>query len=309
MEPRRDPASSTAFQTEMANLWGAFGADSECGTLRAVLMHRPGPEIELVDGSNYDDWLYFAPVDAKRLRAQFDRLVEVYHENGVTVHFVEGQRTDRPNAMFVRDLMFMATEGAILARPGHAARRGEERAVGATLAGLGAPIARTVAGDGTFDGACAMMVDHDIALVAVSSRTNREGADQVADQLRAMGVSHIIRCSVPVNQIHLDGCMNVVDRRKVIISPWQMPFEATQALRDLGVTLIESTVLDGIPGMGLNFVALQPGKVVMPAGFPESERLLERHGIEAIRVEIDEVARAGGEMHCLTGIVRRDPLD
>ncbi len=298
----------TGFQREMAEIWGAVGADSECGVLKSVLMHRPGQELALVDGTNYAQHLFLAPVDARRLRQQWESLVEVYADNGVTVHLVEGQREDRPNAMFVRDLVFTATEGAVLARPGHPVRRGEERAVAATLAALGVPIARTVCGDGTFDGACAMMVRPDLVLVATSTRTNPDGAQQVADTLTAMGVDKVVRLDVPYDQIHLDGCMNVVDRNTVVFSPWQMPSLAVRALESHGVRMVPATVLDEVPGMGLNFVALRPGKVVMPAGHPESRKLLDRIGVEAIEVEVDEIARAGGEMHCLTGIVRREPL-
>jgi arginine deiminase len=305
----RQTGPTTAFQHDLAALWGVVGADSECGPLRTVLMHRPGPELRLVTPANFQDWLFFEAVDQERLVAQFDQLVEVYRSHGVDVVFVEGQREDLPNALFVRDLLFMATEGAILARPGHRVRRGEEKAVGATLARRGVPILRTVAGDGTFDGASALMVDRDLAVVAVSSRTNAEGADQVADQLARMGVSHVIRCAVPVNQIHLDGCMNVVDRRTVVINPWQMPFDAVEELRRLDVRIIEAEVLDAVPGMGINFVALAPGRVVMPTGYPASRRLLERHHIEAVEVDVSEIEKAGGAMHCLTGVIRRDPLD
>ncbi len=31
---------------EIGSVWAEFGVGSECGTLRAVLMHRPGPEID-----------------------------------------------------------------------------------------------------------------------------------------------------------------------------------------------------------------------------------------------------------------------
>ena len=170
------------------------------------------------------------------------------------------------------------------------------------------PIARTVCGDGTFDGACAMMVRPDLALIATSTRTNPDGAQQVADARTAMGVDNVIRVHVPYGQIHLDGCMNVVNRNTVVFSPWRMPSLAVHELESHGVRMVPATVLDEVAGMGLNFVALRPGKVVMPAGFPESRKLLDRIGVEAIAVAVDDIGRAGGEMHRLTGVVRREPL-
>ncbi len=296
------------FEDEMENLWGPYGADSECGVLRQVLMHVPGDELALVSRDNFEDWLFMEMVDADRLRAQVQNLIRVYESHGVDVRLVQKQRSDRPNAMFVRDLMLTTHQGVVLARPGHPVRRGEERAVAETLATLGMPILRSIAGEGTYDGACAMLVDRDLALVATSPRTNQAGADQVADALAAIGVGTVIRCSTPWNQIHLDGCMNVVDRRTVVINPWQMPYDAVTALKTADVRIIEATALDELPGAGLNFVAIRPGFVIIPEGFPASERLLKAHGIEFEAVAVDEVLKAGGEMHCLTGVLRRDPL-
>ncbi len=304
VEPRR----SVEFEDEMESMWGLYGADSECGVLRQVLMHVPGEELSLVTRDNFEDWLFIEMVDADRLRGQIENLMGVYRSHGVEVRLVEHQREDRPNAMFLRDLMFTTHQGVILARPGHPARRGEERAVAQTLAGLGMPILRSIAGNGTYDGACAMLVDRDLGIVATSPRTNQAGADQVADALSAIGVGTVIRCSTPWNQIHLDGCMNVVDRRTVVINPWQMPYDAVAALKAAGVRIIEATALDELPGAGLNFVAIRPGFVIIPEGFSASERMLKTHGIEFEAVPVDEVLKAGGEMHCLTGVLRRDPL-
>jgi len=34
------------MREEMTQIWGDWGCSSECGKLKAVLLHRPGPEIE-----------------------------------------------------------------------------------------------------------------------------------------------------------------------------------------------------------------------------------------------------------------------
>jgi len=298
----------TSFQAEMADLWACSGADSECGRLRSVLMHRPGPELDRVDAQNHRDWLFPEPVDPARLRDQFDALVAAYQDLGVEVHLVEGQRLDRPNALFVRDLLFMTTEGAIVARPGHPRRRGEERAVAATLARMGVPILRTVAGEGTFDAASAMLVNPDVAIVGTSTRTNAEGADQVADQLARMGVRHVLRCTVPASQLHLDGVMAVVDRGLMVVNRWQMPFDLWQALEALDIRVVAVDAPDEVFQLGLNMVAVAPGRVVMSSGYPKIRAVLEHEGVEAVEVDTSEIRKAGGAMHCLTGVIRRDPI-
>ncbi len=57
MPDRSDPLEHAAYggpgwqprvrslREEANGIWGSFGIDSEYGTLRSVLLHRPGPEI------------------------------------------------------------------------------------------------------------------------------------------------------------------------------------------------------------------------------------------------------------------------
>lgn len=171
--------SEQPFSNEIKELWGNWYCDSEVGKLRAVLMHRPGKEIEGITSENFHDFRFRAPINPERARKQHDDLANVYRTHGVEVHYIEGQRTDRPNAMFMRDLMFMTPEGAIVCRPAIPARRGEEKAVAKTLASLGVPIIKTINGDGYFEGASAMWINRETVIIGTGSRTNESGACQV----------------------------------------------------------------------------------------------------------------------------------
>ena len=133
----------TTITEDMSSIWGDWGVCSEVDKLKAVLMRRPGKEVE-----NFD-WKaarFRAPIDPEKFRAQHDALADVYRAHGVQVHYVDEQRGDRPNALFCRDLVFMTPEGAIVTRPATEARRGEERYAAKKLADLGVPINRTADG-------------------------------------------------------------------------------------------------------------------------------------------------------------------
>lgn len=301
------PAPET-FSEDQEALWGPWYCDSEVGVLRDVLMHRPGPELEMITPDSYHEHLYDAPVNATRFREQFEALVRTYRAEGVRVHFVEGQRTDKPNAVYVRDLLTMTPEGAILSRPATRQRRGEERAVAATLLSLGVPILQTVHGSGTFEGSNVMWLDRTTCLLGTSSRTNAEGARQVRQELETLGVTSILDVQVPYGQIHVDGYISVFDRRRALISPWLITWDLRQQLLNMGYTLVEAQNLDEVGRLGTNFVTLAPGKVLMPDGFPQSRRLLEQEGVEVVLVEMDEIMRGGGAVHCMTSFLRRDPV-
>ncbi|UCZ52775.1 amidinotransferase [Bacillus shivajii] len=302
--------SEQTFSDEIKELWGDWYCDSEVGKLRAVLMHRPGQEIEGITEDNFEKYRFRAPINPSRARQQQDALADVYRAHGVDVYYVNDQRTDRPNAMFMRDLMFMTPEGAIVCRPAIPSRRGEEKAVAKTLASLGVPIIKTINGDGYFEGASAMWVDRDTVIIGTGSRTNESGANQVEAELRNIGVKNIIRTQIPYGSIHLDGYMNMADKNKLVVFPWHVTYDCAKQLLDLGIELIELTNIDELKqGMGMNFVALEPGKVVSPTGCPETKSLLESHGIEVIEVELDEIMNGWGAVHCMTGFLKRDPIN
>lgn len=197
--------SETSFEEEMNDFWGDWYCDSEIGRLRAVMMRRPGKEIEGVTHANYAQFRWKAPMDPEKARREHEMLAQIYRDHGVSVYDVGKQRDDRPNALYVRDQVFMTPEGAIVCRNGLSARRGEERYAAEALARLGVPIVRTINGDGYFEGACAIWVDRETVIIGTGSRSNRSGVEQVEYELRNMGVTNIIRTQIPYGSIHLDG--------------------------------------------------------------------------------------------------------
>ena len=58
--------------------------------------------------------------------------------------------------------------------------------------------------------------------------------------------------------------------------------------------------------LGMNFVTLSPGKIVMPSGAPEIKAKLAASGIEAHEIDVSEYLKGAGGLACLTGILRRD---
>ena len=164
-----------SMRDDMAEAWGEWGVSSECGRLHAVLLRRPGPELDAIE--DFDAVQMRAGLDPDLARRQHDALAAAYRACGVEVYYVERGRIDKPNSMFVRDLMLMTPEGAIVTRPASTVRAGEERLVAEALARAGVPILMTVHGGGTFEGADVAWVDRDLCFLAEGLRTNEEGAN------------------------------------------------------------------------------------------------------------------------------------
>jgi N-dimethylarginine dimethylaminohydrolase len=58
--------------------------------------------------------------------------------------------------------------------------------------------------------------------------------------------------------------------------------------------------------LAINFVALEPGKIVMTKGNPRTQELLEESGINVITVDFDEILKGFGAIHCCTAFLKRD---
>ncbi len=296
-----------SMREDMIENWGDWGVASECGRLRAVLLRRPGPELdEIVD---FDAVQMRADLRPALAREQHDALAAAYRSHGVAVHYVERGRPDKPNSFFIRDLMLMTPEGAIVTRPASTVRAGEERLVAEALARIGVPILMSVHGRGTFEGADVVWVDRDLCFLAEGLRTNRAGADQVERMLHEIGVAEVVRVGLPYGAMHLDGLLNILDRDLAVVWPRRTPFAVVATLRERGFRLIEvEDEREAQECLPLNFVALAPGEVLMPAGATRMQAAYEAAGVRCQTVEIGELIKAGGGIHCMTGFLKRDDV-
>ncbi len=202
-------ARTRTLRHEIGELWGLCGVETEWAPLRAVLLHRPGPELARLTDPDAAQML--DRLDAARASRQHDAIAQAYRDAGVTVHYVEPPTSPSPNLMFVADLLFMTPEGAVLSRPASTVRAGEERWVARRLAELGIPILRCVRGSGVFEGADAAWIDPQTVLLATGLRTNAEGAAQVTSLLHEMGVE-VVPVGLPYGAMHLMGTLRFPDR-------------------------------------------------------------------------------------------------
>ena len=293
----------TWFEADMPQYWGDWGVYSEVEKLKACLMRRPGREVEQFDAQamRFTD----QPLDVELMRQQHDAVAHIYRQHGVAVHYVEEQREDRPNAVYCRDLMFMTPEGAILSRPGMAARRGEERYLALALAKIGVPIVRTINGDGFFEGANAMWVDRRTCVLSTGIRCNQSGYDQVATELRRQGVTDILHMQLPYSNIHIDGLMNAASNDVILGHVSQIPYDVLDALKKKGYKILEAPSLTEVKELAVNFVALEPGHILMAQGTPRTQELLENNGIRVTTVDVSEIIKGRGSLHCITAFLKR----
>lgn len=315
-----EPEPAFESESEMSAIWGrAWGVDNDVGKLRAVMVHRPGPEMDVVDPSqriesigsfgNIEEGWYFqseSVPDFDDMRAQHDTLVAALKAEGVEVYEVQGVTGGRLKSCYTRDPFVMVKGGAIISRMGARIRRGEVLAITRTLAELGIPILRTLSGTAMFEGGSFAWLDSKTAVMGCGIRVNREAARQVGEVLASQGVE-LLAIDLPGHDIHIDGQFLMVDRDLALIDQMRLPYSFLTELKDRGIRTIEISPADN-PSI-INSLAVEPGRLIMPEGATnETLDKLAAAGVTWTTIAYEKMMLNGGGIHCSTMPLIRDSV-
>ncbi|MCD6474991.1 MAG: hypothetical protein J7K85_01850 [Anaerolineaceae bacterium] len=297
-------------ERQAGRFWSPAGVSSEFKALKQVVLFAPHPATPAVIDLNKAQ--HIGVIDFKRLNAEIQTLASVYSNLGITVHWIDPVRLEHAerewfyNLFFVRDLFFMTPEGAIISRMGSLVRAGEEKHIAKTLSALGIPILRTITGKGTFEGADALWLRDDLVLIGVGNRTNQAGFNQVAACLAEQSVQ-VKQVRMPNVIQHLLGMLQIVDRNLAVIRREIFPKKLEEFLLGENIKLIRLQESEDVKRQqAMNFVTVAPRKIVMAAGNPETNGILQNGGIEVLaEVEVPELMKGAGGIACATGILER----
>jgi N-dimethylarginine dimethylaminohydrolase len=314
------PLAEPPFENaeELERVWGArWGADSEVGRLRAVLVRRPGSELERIRADGWDEslgalvdpdegwyWESESAPDLGLVGAQYEGLVAALEAEGVAVHYAEAADERFSKAMYMRDPLVTVPGGAIIGRLAPRMRRGEEQSVARAVAGLGLPILRTIGGTGLVEGGSFAKLTPTVAAFGTSIRCNDEGARQLGEALRPLAIELMV---VPLGgfTIHLDAAFGMVDVDKALVHAPGVPFSFLERLSELG---IEAIWCHPDELWAINSLVLAPGRVLMCEGCPWTSERLESRGVEVVAIPYDEIQKNGGGIHCSTMELIRDDV-
>jgi len=121
--------------------------------------------------------------DFERACRQHEAYVQALRDLGLTVTVLDAL-SDFPDAHFIEDTAVVTPHVAVITRPGHPDRRGEEESIAPILA-MHRPLAHIIA-PGTVDGGDVLIVGNHV-FIGVSERTNAAGAAQLAAILARYG--------------------------------------------------------------------------------------------------------------------------
>jgi hypothetical protein len=232
---RIPPQALPAFQDEdmQRRVWGRrWGVFNDVGTLRTILLHRPGEEIRVMTPDKYDpeiealidddeQWYFRSDQgpDLEKMQQEHDAFARLLGTTGwswCTWTGVPG--TPTPCSCGTAAWWWTAGSSSPAWAPwGRSTAR---------AAGGGALHHRQTGGDGhahpadhrgrrPHGGGQLLPPGREARRLGMSFRGNDSGADQVEDVLRTLGME-LIRVPLPGFAMHLDGGILMVDHRK----PW-----------------------------------------------------------------------------------------
>ena len=292
-----------SHRQDLGSVWQSCGLDSEWSELKSVMLAWP-PDSLNFEGEA-DDQLMLEKPDLELMRLQAEMIAETFETRGIDVFWARPQQTPPPNFVFMRDLVFMTPEGAIIARPASPIRAAEARHAAECLAAAGIPIVATIYGDGLMEGADCLWLRTNLVLIGIGNRTNPAGLAQLVAVLSRLGVA-TRTVPVPRGAQHLLGVATLLDRDLAIVDSERCSRALRAVFSALNIDIIELDPSEELrTHRGMNLVTLAPRVVLMPAECAEIRAVLEAHDVEVLEAEVTEYVKAGGALGCLVAPMER----
>lgn len=304
-----------SYLDELEAVWGRrWGAQSEMGRLRMVLMSKPSdneaaPEVR-ANPKFYDVQGDFPDLDL--MRQQHESLAEVLRRFGAEVVYMDPPPEahgpyGRLRMLWAPASAFVINGGAIVPRYGLAPwRRGFEALLARRLGELGCPILYTIVGRGVLElGGNCQWLDPRHLVIGIGASANVEGVRQIWPILKEAGVEEI-HLTTFRGAIHLDMAFGMATSWLAVVDPRCLEASFLGYLRGKGIEYVEVPPEEA-DNSACNTLVLEPGVVVLPAGNPQTAQALRRRQVEVVEVDMSEFVKTGGGPHCATAGLIRDP--
>jgi dimethylargininase len=231
-------------------------------------------------------------IDVTLAKEEHRGYVSILKECGVKV--VElSPLEDFPDSVFMQDPAVLGECYSVIGRFGEATRRGEEKVlVGELKTGnvkVGLPI--VVQEPGTLEGGDIVVTDQEI-FVGQSSRTNSDGARQLAGALKARKV-----ISIKTSLFHLLCGCTYLNNRTMLITPEMVSPSSFPGFKFVTIPKEETYATDAL--------YLGDRRVLIPLGYPRAKAKLEQAGYKPLETDVSEFYKGDGGITCLSSPIYR----
>ena len=192
-----------------------------------------------------------------------------------------------PDGCFVEDTAVIVGDHAVITRPGHPSRLGEQAATEQALAEH-KKISHIVE-PGTLDGGDVLYMDGHF-YIGLSQRTNKEGAAQLAEIVKSQKMSFT---TLPVYRLlHLKSGVTSIGADSIVCVPELIHAEAFELFSlKIEVSKAERHAANCL---------LINNTVLMPSNCPELRERIERSGKKVVVLDMSEFEKMDGGLSCLS---------
>ncbi len=269
------------------------------GKLKQVLMSYPQylsiEPINVISKHFKDHQL-----DKKKIDEEFNLLVQTYQNLGIEVFFLPPNET-YPDSVFARDFGACLKDGYILGRFKHEYRKNERKAYEKKMQELNIPQLFKVH-EGYFEGGDFFFLDDKTIVIGLLERTNQIGYQEIKEHFKNQ--YEVLFVKSDPEFLHLDMCFNLIDDHLALICKDAFDISFLQELQKRNIELIEVSKKD-IFRHGLNVQALGDKKVLALKKNHDINLQIKQKGYEVIELDITEILKCGGGIHCMTFPLKR----
>ena len=280
-----------------------WGFRNETDPLTDVLLGSPAFLRHLATSSLSRKHLRENPCNIQVAQAQHKELVAAYEHFGVRIHWHEPS-PELPMQVYSRDSSVMTPYGAIITAMANWWRRGENYAAIRTYEQLGIPIYDMVTA-GTFEGGDFDVIEEGCVLIGCGgARTQEEAARQVDGWFRKEGWETRL-AFFDEYYVHIDLMVVPIAPKLTAVCLASTEPGIVTWLKDKGHEIIDVPFEDTM-ALGCNFMSLGRDRVIAPKVSQSLIKQLRARGFEVADVDMSELSKTGGGIHCMAQALRRE---
>lgn len=230
------------------------------------------------------------PTDMVASQAAHDDYLAALREHGIEVDILPGL-DEHPDCAFVEDTAIVVDGVAVIPRMGHPSREGEQVAVKALL-GEHLDIVE-MPEDAKMDGGDVVFLD-DRYLIGLSTRTNKSGSDFLR-QVAARAGYGVMEFEVPLTALHLTTICSSPRPGVIVTAEGHLTPAQLKPLTDDGVEVIW---IPNEESYAANTIGFEDDRLIISAGYPETERILQAAGYQTRTVDMTHIRAADGSLTC-----------
>jgi dimethylargininase len=192
-----------------------------------------------------------------------------------------------PDSTFVEDVALLTSSFAIITNPGALSRKNEIIGIEHVIRKYFKKIEHIIE-PGTVEAGDVMMVDKHF-FIGLSSRTNRDGAEQLTSILSSYGMTSSF---IDIEKaLHLKSGVSYIENNNLIASG---EFRFKPEFQKFNIIEVQDDEFYAANSLWIN------GSVIIPEGYPKIAEKIRQSDYKVIPVDVSEFQKIDGGLSCLS---------